>query len=77
MLPSARRSGYSGKAWVFLYDSTKSSSDLVAYLDADKVTSATKLKASAAANAGDASLNNSKKYIVFAEVNGVLHVFLM
>ena len=70
-------SGYSGKAWVFLYDSTKSSSDLVAYLDADKVTSATKLKASAAANAGDASLNNSKKYIVFAEVNGVLHVFLM
>ena len=70
-------SEYSGKVWVFLYDSTKSSSDLVAYLDADAVTSATKLKASDAANAGDASLNNSKKYIVFAEVNGVLHVFLM
>ena len=70
-------SAYTGKVWVYHYDSAKSSSDLVAYLNATNVTSATKLKASAAANAGDAELNASMTYIVFAEVNGVLHVFSM
>ena len=70
-------SKYTGKVYVYLYDSTKSSSNLVAYLNASDVTSATKLKASAAANAGNATLNSSKKYIVFAEVSGVLHVFSM
>ena len=70
-------SKYTGKVWAYPYDSTKSSSNLVAYLNANNVTSATKLKASAETNAGNAQLDSSKKYIVFAEVSGVLHVFSM
>ena len=70
-------SKYTGKIWVYLYDSTKSSSDLAAYLNAKDVTSATKLKDSAANNAGNATLDSSKKYIVFAEISGALRVFLL
>ena len=66
---------YTGKMWIFTYESRSSS--IVAYLNATNITSATKLKASAAANAGDAQLDSSKKYIIFAEVNGVLHAFSM
>lgn len=72
-------SAYTGKVWVFenKSDIGRRYSPIAAYLNASNVTSATKLKASAAANAGDASLDSGKKYIVFAEVNGVLHVFSM
>ncbi len=67
--------GYRGKVWVFLYDRTKTSSELVGYADADGVK--TRLKASAAADADYATLANNNKYIVFAEVDGELQVFLM
>ena len=72
-------SKYTGKVWIFNYESGTGVrySPIVAYLNATDVTSATKLKASAETNAGNAQLDSSKKYIVFAEVNGVLHVFSM
>ena len=65
-----------GKVWVFPYDENENSSNLVGYADIDSAGS-TRLKASTADNAGNATLDSSKEYIVFAEVGGELQVFLM
>ena len=69
---------YRGKIWVFSYRDDAGESNLRAYLDASTgITSATKLKASAAANAGDAADFASGRYIAFAEKDGELtmHIF--
>lgn len=65
-----------GKVWVFPYDSDESSSDLVGYADINNA-GGTRLKASTADDADNATLDSSKKYIVFAEVGGELQVFFM
>ena len=73
-------SKYTGKVWVFENGSgtgLRYYSPIAAYLNASNMTAATKLKASADDNAGAATLAASQAYIVFAEVNGVLHVFPM
>ena len=68
---------YSGKVWVFSYDTRTNSSDLGGYLNANNVSSATKLKASAAANAGDLQSLARGSYIVFAEISSELRVFFV
>ena len=65
-----------GKVWVFPYDSDENSSDLVGYAYINNAGS-TRLKASTADDAGNATLDSSKKYIVFAEVMGEMQVFFM
>ena len=65
-----------GKVWVFPFDSDKSSSDLIGYADINNAGS-TRLKASTADDADNATLDSSKKYIVFAEVGEELQVFFM